>query len=319
VASKQSIAFSYQYLISFDSVVVFCHCFGMINLTLLKRSKVLFLGICALSAPLLAVGCEGCKPLELEREPAASAGYMDSSVEANTLFNETWAALASKQGGEENIHFPKKILWLTGAPGAGKGYHSPAIMEYSGITSEPIVTSDLLRKPEFMERINSGLLINDRVVVEELFNTLMEPGYQAGCIIDGFPRTMVQAEIVTLMYEKLKDSGVAFYVILLDVNEDLSMERQLSRGRKAVEHNKRVQETGVGELITVRATDVDETYARKRFEIFLEQSYSAFEVMRKQFPFNDIDASAPEAEIKEAIRKEVLWQEGLNAGYAARN
>ena len=41
--------------------------------------------------------------------------------------------------------------------------------------------------------------------------------------------------------------------------------------------------------------------------------------MRKQFPFNDIDASAPEAEIKEAIRKEVLWQEGLNAGYAARN
>ena len=77
-----------------------------------------------------------------------------------------------------------------------------------------------------------------------------------------------------------------FHIVVFFVEEPLSVERQLMRGRKAIAHNRtncicvashafgsalyarrcfwsvRVQQTGVGELVEVRSTDVDEKLAR---------------------------------------------------------
>lgn len=59
---------------------------------------------------------------------------------------EKLQAYASKQG--KDVVFPKEILWLGGAPGAGKGTNTAFIMKERHLTAKPIVVSDLLDSPE---------------------------------------------------------------------------------------------------------------------------------------------------------------------------
>jgi hypothetical protein len=59
---------------------------------------------------------------------------------------EKLRAYASKQG--KDVVFPREILWLGGAPGAGKGTNTAFIMKERHLTAKPIVVSDLLDSPE---------------------------------------------------------------------------------------------------------------------------------------------------------------------------
>ena len=99
--------------------------------------------------------------------------------------------------------FPKEIMWLGGAPGSGKGTNTPFILRERGLTAAPIVVSDLLDTPEMRALKDRGQFVGDREVIEALLRKLLEPAYQTGVVVDGFPRTKVQAEAVKLLHDQI--------------------------------------------------------------------------------------------------------------------
>jgi hypothetical protein len=74
--------------------------------------------------------------------------------------------------------------------GARAGTNTPFIIETRGLSSTPIIMSDLL--DQFPEIKNSGKLVSDIIVFELVLETLLEPRYRRGVIVDGFPRTETQ-------------------------------------------------------------------------------------------------------------------------------
>lgn len=108
--------------------------------------------------------------------------------DAELIFRNVWSNLLATYG-EENLSFPKEIMWLAGAPGAGKGAMTPIIEKYRGVTAPPIEVGALLTSPEALQIKSQGKLVGDTQVVELLFNRLLQPQYQSGVIVDGFPRT----------------------------------------------------------------------------------------------------------------------------------
>ena len=67
--------------------------------------------------------------------------------DAAIIFNNVWNKLEKKYG-LENLRFPREVIWLMGAPGAGKSYNAAWILRARGITSRELVMSSLLTSPE---------------------------------------------------------------------------------------------------------------------------------------------------------------------------
>ena len=199
--------------------------------------------------------------------------------DALIIFNTVWNGLI-EEFGEENLRFPKEIFWLNGAPGAGKGTNTNFIMRYRNLTAPPIVVSSLLNTPESERKKDAGMLVGDREVIEIMLRKLLEPVYKTGAVVDGFPRTKVQVECVKMLFEKLialKNQfqntkfqtffkRPHFHIVVLFIDENESVKRQISRGEKAILHNDEVKASGVGEIIQVRATDLDPKSALNRYE-----------------------------------------------------
>lgn len=92
------------------------------------------------------------------------------------------------------------LVVLLGAPGAGKGTQAAALRDRLGIPH--IATGDLFRAAirdstpvgiEAKGYMNAGQLVPDAVTIRMLEERLAQPGAAAGAILDGFPRTAVQA------------------------------------------------------------------------------------------------------------------------------
>lgn len=96
------------------------------------------------------------------------------------------------------------VVILLGAPGAGKGTQASRLSGDLGLPH--IATGDLFREnlsqgtelgrkaKSFME---SGALVPDDLVVDMLFDRVSRPDCQAGYLLDGFPRTLAQARILS--------------------------------------------------------------------------------------------------------------------------
>ena len=136
-----------------------------------------------------------------------------------------------------------KNLILIAAPGAGKGTLAKDLKEKYGYTH--ISTGDLLREAaakgdELGRKIHDmqtkGLLVTDEIVANALKNRLMEEDCNDGYILDGYPRTVKQAEMYDEILKDLnKDLGM---VIVLDIDKELLVERitgrRLCRGCDAI-------------------------------------------------------------------------------------
>src|SRR5688572_12297905 len=118
------------------------------------------------------------------------------------IFDSVWQDLEAEYG-RVNLRFPKELILLGGAPGAGKGTHTAFISRVRGLTCPPIIISSLVDAPEARAIKDSGQLVGDREVVSLLFRELLRPQYQHGVIIDGFPRTNVQVECLKLLIDKM--------------------------------------------------------------------------------------------------------------------
>lgn len=240
------------------------------------------------------------------------------------LFNVAWSHL-ERDFGRERLRFPKEIMWLGGAPGAGKGTNTPFIMQERGITAEPIVMSNLLDSPEMRALIDHGQLVGDREVVEILLRELLKPAYESGVVVDGFPRTAVQCGVVRMLFQKMMELRSEFFdapigdlfrrpifrITVLYVSEQVSIERQLKRGREVEAYNQRVRESGEGTLLEQRATDLSIDHAKERYRIFREQTFDALQRLRDTFHYHFVDANGSLEGVERNIKREFHYQSSL--------
>src|SRR5262245_18296956 len=109
-----------------------------------------------------------------------------------------------------------KVVILLGPPGSGKGTQAVRLTKELGIPH--ISTGDLFREniskdTELGRRaktyMNAGKLVPDEVVLEMLFDRVSKPDAQNGYLLDGFPRTVPQAEAL----DKHLPSNTELFVI----------------------------------------------------------------------------------------------------------
>ena len=244
--------------------------------------------------------------------------------DASLIFSSVWQELEANFGRSE-LRFPKEIILLGGAPGAGKGTNTDFIKKTRMLTCAPIVVSALLDSPEARALKNAGNMVGDREVVNLILRALLKPEYRDGVILDGFPRTKVQVECLKLLVDKMQALRREFYstplgihfrqptihIMVLFVDEREAVARQLKRGRETRVHNEEVARTGIGEPLEDRLTDHDEALARRRYRVFKEQTWDALQSLRETFHYHFINAQGPVAEVEQNILRELEYQSTL--------
>jgi adenylate kinase len=260
-----------------------------------------------------------------EAEAKTQQRAMDLEIkDAQLIFNSVWNALEDELG-EEALSFPREIFWLNGAPGAGKGTQTRFIMDYCGLTAKPIVVSDLLDSPQARRLKDAGMMVGDREVTSLLLHELLHPSNATGVVVDGYPRTKVQVECLKLFYQKLASLRIKylgtdqeahfhkpiFHIIVLYVDEAVSVNRQLQRGRMIQEHNRQVESTGTGRLKELRKTDLNVDAARNRYRTFKEITYDSLTSLREIFHYHFINAQQTVGEVEQSIVEELKYQSSL--------
>jgi adenylate kinase len=137
--------------------------------------------------------------------------------------------LANERGGQMR-------LLLIGAPGAGKGTQAGLLAERFGITH--ISSGDLLRQhvrdltplgQQVKAYVDNGDLVPDGLVMDMLRKPVVAAARAGGYVLDGFPRTVEQAEA---SYAVVRELGVEVQAAVhLDVPRDELVRRLLARGR----------------------------------------------------------------------------------------
>ncbi len=244
--------------------------------------------------------------------------------DAYLIFESVWQDLESDFG-RENLRFPKEIILLGGAPGAGKGTNTAFITKTRGLTCAPIVISALLDSPDARTLKDAGNMVGDREVVGLLLRQLLRAEFRDGVILDGFPRTKVQVECLKLLVDKMHALRREFYhtalsihfrqptihIMVLFVDEKESISRQLKRGLETRLFNEEVTRTGIGDLREDRPTDHDEALARRRYRVFKEQTWDALQSLKEIFHYHFINAQGPIDEVEQNILRELEYQSTL--------
>ena len=175
---------------------------------------------------------------------------------------------------------------LLGAPGAGKGTQAETLMNLYNIPS--ISTGNILRDQiakqttlgkKAKEYIDLGQLVPDLFVIELIKDRITKADCDSGMILDGFPRTIAQAEALDPM---LKELGKKIdYVIDVEVPHHVIVERMAGRtvcpkcGASYHNRNKVEKVAGIcdfcGTGLQQRIDDKEET-VRERLEIYKSQT-----------------------------------------------
>ena len=185
-------------------------------------------------------------------------------------------------------------LIIMGPPGAGKGTQAQILVEKYAIPQ--LSTGDILRAAiaektpmglQAKEIMARGDLVPDEVVCGIVSERLDGDDAQGGFILDGFPRTIAQAEELDAM---LTDKGIALdAVISLEVEADALVERI----------KKRAAETG-----GTRADDNEEVL-RKRLEVYEELTAPLIAYYAKQGNVKHIDGMASIEKVTASIAGEL--------------
>jgi adenylate kinase len=175
-------------------------------------------------------------------------------------------------------------LVLLGPPGSGKGTQAARLTAKYGIPA--IATGDILRAQadsgtplgqQARSYLDRGELVPDRLVVDIIRHRLSEPDTEAGFILDGFPRTVPQAQALDAMLAELQRPLDA--VLYLEVDPAALRERLDQRHRR-----------------DDRPEIVDH-----RIDVFLEQTAPLIGYYRDHGKLRLIDGAQPPERVAAAI------------------
>jgi adenylate kinase len=181
-------------------------------------------------------------------------------------------------------------LILLGAPGSGKGTQGVRLATSLGIPK--IATGDLIRAAmkdgtplgrKAKGYYDQGLLVPDEVVLGLIEEVLQSPAAGNGVIMDGFPRTLPQAEAVDRLLESR--GRRVDRVILIDVPEDELVKRMM--GRAAQEG---------------RSDDTPEAF-RQRLAVYREQTEPLVAYYRKRNLVTPVPGLGTVDQIAERVKK----------------
>jgi adenylate kinase len=191
---------------------------------------------------------------------------------------------------------------LLGAPGSGKGTQAKILQSLLGWTQ--ISTGDLLRAAvkagtplglQAKAAMEAGELVSDEIVLGLMAEKMAE--LKGGCILDGFPRNIAQAEALDKM---LEDMGMPLNeAVLMDIDFDVLLKRLTGRrtckdcGQMFNVYFSPTKVEGVcdncgGELMH-RADDNEETISN-RLEVYKEQTKPLINFYHAQEKLTTIDA-----------------------------
>ena len=201
-------------------------------------------------------------------------------------------------------------LVLFGAPGAGKGTQAKFIVDKYGIPQ--ISTGDILRVAvanqtklglEAKKFMDAGQLVPDEVVNGLVAERLAEKDCEKGFIMDGFPRTVVQAkaldEILTKLGKQI-EKVIALNVPDKDIIERITGRRVSKKTGKIyhIKYNPPVDENP--EDLEQRADDNEET-VKKRLAVYNEQTAPVLDFYKKQNKVYSVDGAKKLDEITKDI------------------
>ncbi len=208
-------------------------------------------------------------------------------------------------------------LAFLGPPGAGKGTQARDLSREWGVPH--LATGDMLREAlaartalglEAKRFMDQGALVPDEVIIGLMRERLAKPDAANGFIVDGFPRTIAQAEALARL---LKDAGQALdAVIFFDVSEEELLRRltgrRVCRQCQTTYHlvSAPPQKPGVcdrcgGELYQ-REDDRAET-VRRRLEVFARQTAPLLDYYRQRNLLTTVAGEGPIDSIRQAIRR----------------
>lgn len=207
---------------------------------------------------------------------------------------------------------------LLGAPGAGKGTQAQFLCEQFGIPQ--ISTGDMLRAAvaegselglQAKSIMDSGGLVSDELIINLVKARLQQPDCEAGCLFDGFPRTIPQAQAMV-------DANIAVDHVIEIAVDDEEIVGRLS-GRRVhpasgriyhVVHNPPVEDgkdDATGEPLMQRDDDQEET-VRKRLSVYQQQTRPLVDFYRElDGPrYHRIDGVGSVDDISAAIKNTLL-------------
>ena len=209
-----------------------------------------------------------------------------------------------------------KIIML-GAPGAGKGTHAKKITEKYGIPA--ISTGDIFREnikngtelgAKAKEYMDKGLLVPDELVVDLIMDRFKADDCKNGYILDGFPRTIPQAEALDAA---LAANGEKIdYAVNVEVPDENIVNRMSGRracvGCGATYHIKYnpTKVEGIcdvcGEKLILRDDDKPET-VKNRLSVYHEQTQPLIDFYAKKNVLAEVDGTKDMEEVFEDIVK----------------
>ena len=207
-----------------------------------------------------------------------------------------------------------KIIML-GAPGAGKGTQAKMIADKYGVPH--ISTGDIFRANikngtelgmEAKKYMDQGLLVPDELTVRILLDRVAQDDCKNGYVLDGFPRTIPQAEVLDSELTKLGDH--IDYAINVDVPDENIVKRM--SGRRAcltcgatyhIEHVPPKKE-GIcdvcGSELVLRDYDKPET-VKNRLNVYHEQTQPLIDFYTEKGVLKTVDGTVPMEEVFAAI------------------
>ena len=207
-----------------------------------------------------------------------------------------------------------KIIML-GAPGAGKGTQAKMIAEKYGIPH--VSTGDIFRAnikngtelgKEAKKYMDQGLLVPDELTVKILLDRVAQPDCEKGYVLDGFPRTIPQAEVLDKALSELGDA--IDYAINVDVPDENIVKRM--SGRRAcvtcgatyhIEHVPPKKE-GIcdkcGAELILRDDDKPETVLN-RLKVYHEQTQPLIEFYTAKGVLKTVDGTVDMQDVFNAI------------------
>lgn len=215
---------------------------------------------------------------------------------------------------------------LLGPPGAGKGTQAEFLVESLGITH--ISTGDMLRAAvakgttlglEAKQYMDAGKLVPDELVVGIVRERIVEPDCEGGFLLDGFPRTIPQAEALDAAIGEL---GLEAPIVVNMEVEDEELVRRLSGrrmcdqcgaifhiSREDVDTGDACPESGCDGKVYQRSDDQPEAI-RERLGVYKAQTEPLIEYYEQKGQLLRVEALGSVAEVNERVTA-ALGEKGM--------